>query len=203
MSQALQERSFVNPLVLGLPRGGVPVAFEVALGLEAQLDIMVVRKLGVPGHEELAMGAVASGDVRILNEAVIASMRISSEAINKAIVTEQIEVDRREKDLRAGRFPVPISGKEVIIVDDGLATGASMKAAIVAARIGNCKSVHVAVPVGAASTCVQVRSLCESLSCLHQPQDLLAVGAWYDDFSPTTDDDVRRLLREAAGGDHA
>ncbi|MEA2686350.1 MAG: putative phosphoribosyl transferase [Actinomycetota bacterium] len=182
-------------VVLGIPRGGVPVAFEVARTLGVPLDVFVVRKLGFPGHEELAFGAVASGGLRVLNPDVAALL--PPRLVAEVTAREQEELDRRETAYRDGRPPLDLSGRTVVLVDDGLATGASMRAAVAAVRQQEPASVVVAVPVGAASTCRLLEGEADAVVCPMTPDSFVAVGAWYDDFSPTTDDEVRRLLAAA------
>ncbi len=186
-----------NVLVLGLPRGGVPVAFEVAQQLHAPLDVFVVRKLGVPGQEELAMGAIASGGVRVLNENVVRALGISPEAIDAAASREQQELERRERLYRDNRPAPVIQGRDVILVDDGLATGASMHAAVSALRALGPEQITVAVPVGAVDSCEDLRKYADAVICANTPEPFYSVGAWYDDFSQTTDEEVRELLRRA------
>jgi predicted phosphoribosyltransferase len=186
-------------IVLALPRGGVPVAFEVARALEAPLDVFVVRKLGVPGHEELAMGAIASGGARVLNEEVVGRLGISDEAIDRVAAAQAEEVVRREKAYRGDRPQPQLAGRVVFLVDDGLATGATMRAAVEAVRQHHPARVVVAVPTAAAETCDALRPLVDEVVCLVTPEPFLAVGFWYDDFSQTTDDEVRALLERGAG----
>jgi predicted phosphoribosyltransferase len=188
---ALDGRSDV--VVLGLPRGGVPVAWEVARRLAAPLDVFVVRKLGLPGHEELAMGAIASGGVRVLNPEVVAS-GVGRDEIEQVTAREQRELERRERLFRGDRPPLPVAGRMVILVDDGLATGSTMRAAVRALRRQDARRIIVAVPVGAASTCAELREEADEVVCLATPEPFRAVGLWYDDFSQTTDDEVRELL---------
>jgi predicted phosphoribosyltransferase len=186
-------------LVLALPRGGVPVAYEVAEALGAPLDVFLVRKLGVPGHEELAMGAIASGGVRVLNPQVLELARISGDVVDAATTREQRELDRRERAYRAGRPAPDVAGKTVILIDDGLATGSTMRAAARALRrLGPAKLV-VAVPVAAAETCDAFLDEADAVVCARTPVPFQAVGMWYDDFAQTTDDEVRDLLDRAAG----
>jgi predicted phosphoribosyltransferase len=186
-------------VVLALPRGGVPVAYEVARALHAPLDVFLVRKLGVPGHRELAMGAIASGDVRVLNEDVVRWYRIPEEVIDEVAREEQAELERRESAYRAGRSPVEVSDRVVLLVDDGLATGSSMKAAVRAVRARTPSRIVVAVPVGAPETCRELATIADEVVCARTPADFSAVGQWYLDFSQTTDDEVRQLLSEASG----
>jgi len=184
-------------LVLGLPRGGVPVAYEVARRLGAPLDVFVVRKLGFPGHEELAMGAIASGGVRVLNPDVIA-YGVSREEIEDVARREQLELMRRERLFRGDRAPVEVKGRTAILVDDGLATGSTMRAAARALRQQQAGSIIVAVPVAAPSTCAEMEKEADQVVCAATPQPFHAVGLWYDDFTQTTDDEVRALLAQAA-----
>jgi predicted phosphoribosyltransferase len=185
-------------VVLALPRGGVPVAFEVAQALQAPLDVFLVRKLGVPGHEELAMGAIASGGVRVLNEDVVATLRIPQEALDEAAGAEAQELERREAAYRDGRPAPSVRNRITILIDDGLATGSSMRAAVIALRQLGPKKIVVAVPVAAADTCASVKELVDEVVCLRTPRPFYAVGTWYEDFSQTTDDQVRELLAHAA-----
>jgi putative phosphoribosyl transferase len=187
--------------VLALPRGGVPVAYEVATALRAPLDVFLVRKLGVPGHEELAMGAIASGGVSVLNEDVTMSMGISDSVIREVKEHEQKELERREQLYRGSRGPLNVQGRTVILIDDGLATGSTMRAAIAALRKMRPARIVVAVPVAAPETCETIRNEVDELICAVTPEPFLAVGAWYSDFSQTTDDEVRELL-QAAARDH-
>jgi putative phosphoribosyl transferase len=185
-------------LVLGLPRGGVPVAGEVARILAAPLDVFLVRKLGVPGHEELAMGAIASGGVRVLNEAVIDRLGVTDDDVEAVARAEADVLDRRERAYRHDRRPAPVTGATVIVVDDGLATGASMRAAVHALRAQHPAAVVVAVPVGSPGTCRDIRAEAEEVVCVRTPEHFLAVGQAYDDFSPTSDDEVRTVLEALA-----
>jgi predicted phosphoribosyltransferase len=187
-------------VVLGLPRGGVPVAREVAVTLGAPLDVFVVRKLGVPGHPELAMGAIATGGVRVLNTGVVSSLDISAEAIEEVVAREAVELDRRQRLYRGDRRFPDLATKVVMVVDDGLATGATMRAAVQAVRSFGSEQgsgperVVVAVPVGAASTCRQLAEVADEVVCLRSPVPFEAVGRWFVDFTPPTDAEVRRLL---------
>jgi len=185
-------------VVLGLPRGGVPVAYEVARALNAPLDVFVVRKLGVPGHEELAMGAIASGGVRVLNEEVVAATRVARDAIEAVAERERIELERRERAYRGDRDPVDVAGRTAIVVDDGLATGASMRAAVEALRQRRAATIVAAVPAAAPQTCSELAAMVEEMVCVHTPEPFVAVGLWYRDFGETTDDEVRALLEQAA-----
>jgi putative phosphoribosyl transferase len=185
-------------VVLGLPRGGIPVAFEVAQALGAPLDVFLVRKLGVPGHEELAMGAIASGGARVINEQVVDRLGIPPEMIEAVAEQEGRELERRERAYRGDRPPLELRDRIIILVDDGLATGASMRAAVAALREHQPGWVVVAVPVGAASTCSELSGEVDEVVCARQPEPFFAVGAWYDHFEQTTDDEVRELLRRAA-----
>ena len=187
-------------IVLALPRGGVPVAFEVASALGVQIDVFVVRKLGTPGRRELAMGAIASGGVRVLNEDVIRLMRIREEVIDTVTAEEQQEMHRRERAYRGTR-PVPdLKGQTVILVDDGLATGSTMHAAVVAVRQQQPARIVVAIPVAPPSTLRELASEADEVVCVSAPEEPFeGVGRWYSDFSQTTDKDVRQLLDRASG----
>jgi Predicted phosphoribosyltransferases len=181
-------------MVLALPRGGVPVGFEVATALDSPLDVFVVRKLGLPWHEELAMGALARGGVRILDEDLIRAAGVSEEDVQRVTATEQRELERRERQYRGAR-PFPnLTGKTVILVDDGLATGYTMRAAVAALRQEGPARVIVAVPVAARETCAAFRDIADDIVCAVTPEPFHAVGLWYEDFSQTTDDEVRDLL---------
>jgi putative phosphoribosyl transferase len=183
-------------VVLALPRGGVPVAFEVAEALDAPLDIFLVRKLGLPGHPELAMGAIASGGVRVLNEDVVRWYGIPDRAIEAVAREEQAELERREREYRQGRPLIDLHGRTVILIDDGLATGSTMKAAVQAVRQHAPAHVVVAVPVGALASCEEFAGITDETVCARSPDPFSAVGQWYHDFSQTTDEEVRRLLEE-------
>jgi putative phosphoribosyl transferase len=185
-------------LVLGLPRGGIPVAFEVAQALRAPLDVFLVRKLGLPGHEELAMGAIASGNVRVLNRDVVDVLRIPGSIIDQVATREGRELERRERAYRGDRPPPAVEGKVVVLVDDGLATGSTMRAAVLALRQQRPTRVVVAVPVAAPQTCDEFRAEVDEIVCAITPEQFFAVGLWYRDFSQTTDDEVRDLLAQAA-----
>lgn len=181
-------------VVLALPRGGVPVAREVAHVLGVPFDVYVVRKLGVPGHEELAMGAIASGGVRLVNEGVVNALGIPPNVIDAVARSEQLELERREQLYRGNRGPIGLTNKTVILVDDGLATGSTMRAAVMAARQQQPARVIVAVPVGAPTTCADLAREADEVVCVRTPDPFIAVGMWYRDFTPTSDDEVRRLL---------
>ncbi|HLP75994.1 MAG TPA: phosphoribosyltransferase [Candidatus Paceibacterota bacterium] len=185
-------------VVLALPRGGVPVAFQIVQELNAPLDVFIVRKLGVPGYEELAMGAIASGGVRVLNEEIIQRLGIPASAVEAATREQELELARCEQAFREDREPVPVEGRTVILVDDGLATGASMRAAVRALRLKHPAYISVAVPVGSRDTCDQFRGAVDELVCGDSPEPFFAVGTWYANFLPTTDDEVHRLLNRAA-----
>jgi len=180
-------------LVLALPRGGVPVAYEVARVLNAPLDIFLVRKLGVPGHEELAMGAISSGGVRVINADVVDYLRIPARVVD----TELRELERRERLYRGARTEPDVSGKTVILIDDGLATGSTMRAAVEALAQQNPARVVVAVPVSAPETCDEYRMGVDEIICAQTPEPFMGVGMWYQDFSQTTDTEVRDLLAKA------
>jgi putative phosphoribosyl transferase len=185
-------------VVLALPRGGVPVGFELADALGAPLDVLVVRKLGVPGHRELAMGAIASGGLIVLDERIVHRLGIPEELIRRAIADELRELERRESAYRGEREPPQLDGKTVILVDDGLATGATMRAAALAVRERKPACVIVAVPVAAAETCRRLRGDVDAVVCAQTPEPFYAVGVWYDDFSQTSDEEVREVLARTA-----
>jgi predicted phosphoribosyltransferase len=185
-------------LVLALPRGGVPVAYEVAQALHAPLDVFLVRKLGLPGQVELAMGAIASGGTRVINEEVVGKLNIPDEVIEAVAVEEQRELNRREVDYREGRPPPDVHGRTIILVDDGLATGSSMRAAVAALRRQGPARIIVAVPVGARETCAELRHEADDAVCAQTPEPFYAVGAWYEDFAQISDEEVRDLLARAA-----
>jgi len=185
-------------VILALPRGGVPVGFELARALRAPLDVMVVRKLGVPGHEELAMGAIASGGVRILNHDVIQMLGIRPDTFECVAEQEQQELARREAAYRGNRGPAAVKGRTVILVDDGLATGSTMRAAVAALRTLQPSRIVIAVPTAAAETCHELKAEADDVVCAMTPTPFFGVGQWYDDFSQTTDEEVHRLLQEAA-----
>ena len=192
--QAYADRPGV--MVLALPRGGVPVGYEVARALGAPLDVFMVRKLGVPWHEELAMGALASGGVRVLDPDVIRETRVSEAQIAQVTADEQAELERRERQYRGNRPNPDVRGKTVIIVDDGLATGATMRAALQALGTLGPARLVVAVPVAPAETCAALRAIADEVVCVETPVGFAAVGSWYEDFSETTDEEVRRLTTD-------
>jgi putative phosphoribosyl transferase len=187
-----------NVLVLALPRGGVPVAYEVAAVLNAPLDVFIVRKLGVPGHEELAMGAIASGGIRALNSSVIQQLKIPQSAIDAVAAREYKELQRREHLYRGDKPSLNVSGQTVILVDDGLATGSTMKAAVVSLRQQNPARIVVAVPTAPAETCDELQREADEVICAVTPEPFYAVGQWYEEFEQTTDAEVTELIRRAA-----
>jgi predicted phosphoribosyltransferase len=188
-------RKRTDVLVLALPRGGVPVALEVAEALDAPLDVFLVRKLGVPGHEELAMGAISTGGVRILNDQVVEYLHVSRQAIEEATAHERRELERRERRYRHGRDPVDPRGKIVLVVDDGIATGASMLAAVEALRKLGPSRIVVAVPVAPPSTIRKLAAVADEVICVFAPEPFDAVGRFYEDFAQTTDEEVCAILR--------
>jgi predicted phosphoribosyltransferase len=190
-------------LVLALPRGGVPVAFEVARALRAPLDVFLVRKLGLPEHEELAMGAIASGGIRVLNEAVVRTYNVPRNVIEAVTAGERQELVRRERSYRGNRPEPEIRGRTVILIDDGLATGSTMRAAVAALRDRGPARIVVAVPVGAADVCAEFREEADEAICAQAPESFRAVGLWYSDFSQTTDEEVHDLLERAADAGQA
>ena len=194
-SKLNQFANLADVIVVGLPRGGVPVAYEVAQKLNAPLDLVVVRKLGVPGHEELAMGAIASGGVRLLNQDVLSHLGIPEDIIDLVIESELRELERREREYRKNHPPLKLRNHTVIVVDDGLATGSSMHAAVTAIRQKRPKKIIVAVPVGARDTCESFQNEVDTMAiCAITPDSFQSVGAWYANFAPTTDDEVRKCL---------
>lgn len=184
-------------IVLALPRGGVPVAYEIAKALHATLDVFIVRKLGVPGHSELAMGAIAVGGAYVFNEEIIGELGITKAAIESVIAEEEIELKRRQIAYRGNHTFPPLANKTIILVDDGIATGATMRAAIKALRILKPASIIVAVPVAEKMMCDKMQSYVDKLVCPMCPENFYAVGAWYDDFSQTEDEEVSALLKKA------
>jgi putative phosphoribosyl transferase len=183
-----------DAVVLGLARGGMPVAYEVAQALRLPLDVFLVRKLGVPGHDELAMGAIASGGVRVMNARVTQAIGLGQDVIDALTAREQEELDRREDAYRDGGAPLPIAGLTAILVDDGLATGSSMRAAVEALRQRDAARIVVAVPTAPPDACAELERDADAIVCAHTPEPFNAVGAWYEHFDQTTDDEVRQLL---------
>jgi len=186
-------------IVLGIPRGGVPVAFEVAKALDAPLDVFLSRKLGVPGQEELAFGAVASGDVRVLDRQIIEAVGVSEQQIEQTTQNVKKELERRERAFRGSRPPLNVEGRTVLLVDDGIATGSSIRAAITALRQMKPARIVVAVPVAPVSTCNRLRAEVDELVCLHMPESFFAIGQFYADFSQVPDEEVTDLLQRTAG----
>ncbi|HEY2973326.1 MAG TPA: phosphoribosyltransferase [Pyrinomonadaceae bacterium] len=189
-------------LVLALPRGGVPVAYEVAQKLNAPLDVFLVRKLGVPGYEELAMGAIASGGVRVLNEDIVNYLRIPDEVMDAVAIREQHELERRERAYRGDRPPPDVKDRVVILIDDGLATGSTMRAAAESLRLQKPRRIVVAVPVSSPETCNQFRGEVDEIVCAFTPEHFQGVGLWYEDFSQVSDEEVRELLQQATQEQH-
>ncbi len=187
-----------DTLVLGLPRGGVPVAAEVATALVAQLDVYLVRKLGLPGQRELAMGAIASGGARVMNEGVIASSGVSRDAVEEVVHEEGRELERRERALRGERPGPAVAGRTVVLVDDGIATGSTMRAAISALRALGAGRIVVGVPVASPGTCRELDEEVDEVVCVATPEPFAAISVWYDDFTQTGDEEVRELLERAA-----
>lgn len=187
-----------NTQVLALPRGGVPVAYEVAKQLNLPLDVFIVRKLGVPGHAELAMGALASGDVKLFNQDILDYLKIDSASINEVIKQEQLELKRRELLYRQNLPPLDVTNKTVILIDDGIATGATIRAAIMALKTLNPQKLVLAIPVAQNTTVKELAELVDEVICPLQPQNLIAVGMWYEDFSQTEDEEVLSLLKKAS-----
>lgn len=188
------ERFDLGVVVVALPRGGVPVAFEVARSLGASLDVLVVRKLGAPGHPELAVGAIASGGARVLNDDIGRALRLDEMTLRRIAESEERELRRREELYRGEGQGLDVTDRTVVLVDDGVATGATMLVAVSALRQLQASRVIVAVPVGATDSLARLRTAADEVVCLHQPRDLVSVGQWYEDFSQTTDAEVRELL---------
>ena len=186
-------------LVLGLPRGGVPVGCEIAGALRAPVDVFVVRKLGVPWNPELAMGAVATGGVRVLEEETVQTLAIPSEEIARVAAEEERELERRERVYRGSNLPLPVAGKRVILVDDGIATGSTMRAGVTALRRLQPARIVIAVPVAPRATCAMLRKVADEVVCLIEAEDFFAIGEWYEDFSQLTDEDVQNLLGNVSG----
>jgi putative phosphoribosyl transferase len=195
LGRELKER--VDPgstLILALPRGGVPIGYEVAREVGAPLDIFLVRKLGVPGHQELAMGAIASGGVRVMNDEVVSMLRIPPTEVNRVAEAESAELERREREYRGDRAPPVVEGRTVVLVDDGLATGSTMRAAAKAVKLMNPARIIVAVPVAPRETCEEIGAGVDEVVCLRMPEPFHAVGLWYASFEQTTDEEVKSLL---------
>lgn len=204
LAAALQHyASRSNLLILALPRGGVPVGYEIARALRAPLDLMLVRKLGVPGHEELAMGAIASGGIRILSDDVVAAFGVPERMIATVAANEEEELDRRERSYRDQRAPPAITGRTIILVDDGLATGSTMRAAAAALRSQQPERLIVAVPVAPRETCAELAREVDEVCCLVTPNRFFSVGSWYQDFSQVSDEAVRSLLQSAVKDEEA
>jgi putative phosphoribosyl transferase len=195
-------RRFAEPhrqaMVLGLPRGGVPVAFEVAHALRLPLDVYLVRKLGAPGFEELAMGAIATGGIRVLNRRVLAELHVTAEQVARVVESETEELLRRERVYRQDRPPLELEGRTAILVDDGLATGSTMRAAIASLRAQKARQVIAGVPVAPPDTCAELELETDGVVCLATPQPFMAVGQWYEEFSPPSDEEIRRQLEANA-----
>lgn len=183
-------------ILLALPRGGVPVAFEVAKALGLELDVFIVRKLGVPGYEELAMGAISSGGTKVMNMGVVQSLQITGAAIDSVVAAERKELERREELYRKGKPKLDVTGKTAILIDDGLATGATMKAAVQALRMQDPKEIIVAVPTASREACEEFAADVDKTVCLTTPEPFYGVGAWYEDFSQTSDKEVCDLLKK-------
>lgn len=184
-------------ILLALPRGGVPVAFEVAKKLGLELDVFIVRKLGVPGYEELAMGAISSGGTKVMNMSVVKSLQISGDAIDSVVAAERKELERREELYRKGKPKLDVTGKTAILIDDGLATGATMKAAVLALRMQNPEKIIVAVPTASREACEEFAAEVDKTVCLTTPEPFYGVGAWYENFNQTSDEEVCDLLKMA------
>jgi predicted phosphoribosyltransferase len=197
LAQRLEGYRGSDTLILGIPRGGVPVAAEVARHLDAELDVVVARKLGAPGAPELAIGAVTANGGIFMNEAVLEQLGVATTYLNSVVATERAEAHRREERFRGSRAKAPVAGRTVILVDDGLATGATMRAAVRSVRKQGPGRLIVAVPVGAPETCATLRFEADEVVCLHQPDPFFAVGLYYGRFDQTTDDEVQRLLDDA------
>lgn len=197
-AQLLRYRHLQDVVVLALPRGGVPIGFEISRALHAPLDAFLVRKLGAPRHQELAMGAIASGGVRVLNQSVVHQLGVTDDQVEEVAAVEMRELERREQAFRQGHPPVIVSNRICILVDDGLATGSTMRAAVMALRQQNPQRIIIAVPVAAADTCAEFEPLVDEVLCLYTPEPFIAVGRWYDDFAQLTDEEVRDYLERAA-----
>jgi len=185
-----------NTMILALPRGGVPVAYEVAKALSLPLDVLIVRKLGAPGQEELAMGAISLNDVCYLNNELIDSLQVAPDELQRVIAKEKVELERRNQTYRLGKAAPDVTGKTVIIIDDGLATGATMRAAISALREAKVDRIIVAVPVGPFDTCTKLRCYADEVTCLFTPEYFFGVGQWYQNFQQTSDEEVQAILKQ-------
>lgn len=194
----LRYRGRRDVLVLALPRGGVPVGYEVAKALDAPLDVMIVRKLGLPGQEELAMGAIASGGVQVINEEVVGLTGVPREVVDRVAAEERRELERRERAYRDERPPPRIAGRTVILVDDGVATGSTLRAAIAALRAQHPSGIVVAVPTAPAAACEQLRREADGVVCVATPEPFFAISLSYRSFPQLSDDDVRDILRRAS-----
>ena len=197
LANKLSKYADQKPLVLGLPRGGVPVAFEVAKALKAPLDVYIVRKLGVPGQEELAMGAIATGDVRVLNQGVIDAFQISEEAIETETSKEKEELKRREALYRRGRPTLDVTNRTVLLIDDGIATGSTIKAAIAALKKQKAGRIIIGVPVAPPSMIEELEKEVDEVVCVPAPEFFIAISLWYDEFPQISDDEVRELMEKA------
>jgi putative phosphoribosyl transferase len=197
LARALEEHVETGPVVVALPRGGVPVADEIARAFDAPLDVLIVRKLGVPGHEELAMGAIATGEVRILNESILEQLNLGEEDIAQVEARERGELRRREARYRGSAPPVDVSNRAVIVVDDGIATGATMRAAVQSLRLRGAKRIIVATPVAPPDVVEWLTEDGITCVCLATPEPFYGVGAWYHDFSQTSDEEVEEILRRS------
>jgi putative phosphoribosyl transferase len=199
LAQALNQYADRHDVVvLALPRGGVPIGFEIARALRAPLELFLVRKLGVPMHEELAMGAIATGGLMVLNESVVGQLRITAEQIEEVRERETRELERRQQAFHPNHTPAPLAARICILVDDGLATGSTMRAAVLALKKQNPSRVVVAVPVASADTCEEFQTLADEVMCLYTPEPFWAVGRWYDDFTQLTDEEVCEYVDRAA-----
>jgi putative phosphoribosyl transferase len=185
-------------IVLGLPRGGLPVAYEIAVALDAPLDVFVVRKLGLPGHEEFGIGAIASGGVRVVDESVLRAYGVDRDTLDRITDRERRELERREHLYRDDRGFPSVQNRTVILVDDGLATGSTMRAAVAALRAEGPRAIVIAVPVGAPETCSAMKRIADDVVCLEAPEPFYAVGLWYEDFEQTTDEEVHDILERGA-----
>ena len=203
LAQLLEPYRALKPTILALPRGGVPVAYEIARAMDAPLDVFVVRKLGVPDNEELAMGAVASGGAVVINDEIVDQLGITHDEMKRTVAAETREIERRETAYRGGHSAAPIRDRTVIVVDDGMATGASMRVALHALRMLSPKQIVVAVPVASREALSMARNHAEDWACVHVPERFFAVGVWYRNFDQVTDGEVRDLLARAEGATYS